>query len=115
MSDKKTDTISGDLDIRSAEKQILFSKKKTTELSISTADVTHVVYERASKPRYAVGLLLAWPLLFTKSKQHFLTFQYKNGAENQYAVFKLGKGNYREILAATEAATGQKIERQEEH
>jgi hypothetical protein len=55
-------------------------------------------------------LLLAWPLLFTKSKAHWLKVQ-QDGA---YAMFRLDKGNYREVLAATEAATGLKVERQEE-
>lgn len=80
-----------------------------------TDSVTNAVYERASKPRYAAGLLLAWPLLFTKSKQHYLTLQYKaDSGEGRYAVFHLDKGNFREVLAATEAAIGKKVERSEE-
>ena len=78
-------------------------------LQIPAAQVSNIVYERASRPRYAAGLLLAWPLLFTKSKQHFLTVQH-----GDYSVFKLDKNDYRQVLAAVEAATGRKIERQEE-
>jgi hypothetical protein len=89
-------------------------QSKTTALDIPIASITNIGYERASKPRYAAGLLFAWPLLFTKSKQHYLTFQYTDGAAGKYAVFRLDKGNFREILAATEATTSKKIERSEE-
>lgn len=104
----------GDLVIDSSSKQILFNERGSAALTVPFASVTHLVYERASKPRYAAGLLLAWPLLFTKSKQHFLTVQYNENGTGKYAVFRLSKGNYREVLAAVEAATGQKVERQEE-
>lgn len=92
--------------------RVKFDSKKAP-LDISNEAVSNIVYERAAKPRYAAGLLLAWPLLFTKSKQHYLTIQYTDGG-GKYAVFKLDKGNFREILAAAEAATGKKVDRQEE-
>jgi hypothetical protein len=92
---------------------VKFDSKKTS-VTIPAASITNVVYERSAKPRYAAGLLLAWPLLFTNSKQHYLTFEYTEGTAGKYALFKLDKGNYREILASTEAATGKKIQRVEE-
>jgi hypothetical protein len=70
-------------------------QSKTTALDIPIASITNIGYERASKPRYAAGLLFAWPLLFTKSKQHYLTFQYTDGAAGKYAVL----GWTREISA----------------
>lgn len=100
----------GRLIIHSAGKHIVFQSGDRTEMDVPFDRVTHLVYEKASKPRYAAGLLLAWPLLFTKSKQHFLTVQYRQGDEGKYA----SEGNYREVLASTEAATGQKIDRDEE-
>lgn len=107
----KTEQVGGSLGMSAG--QVTFTAKKA-KLDLPAASITNIVYERASKPRYAVGLLLAWPLLFTKSKSHFLTIQYAEGGTGKYAVFKLDKGNYREILAAAEAATGKKVDRQEE-
>jgi hypothetical protein len=50
----------------------------------------NAVYERTSTPRYAAGLFLAWPLLFTKEKKHFVTFQYKDSSsDGKYAIFQL--------------------------
>jgi hypothetical protein len=87
-----------------------FDGGKSATLVIQRAAIKNLLYERASKPRYAAGILLAWPLLFTKSKAHWLTVQQEGG----YAMFRLDKGNCRQVLAAVEAATGLKIERQEE-
>jgi len=93
---------------------MVFESKKTT-LELRAASITNALYERTSRPRYVSGLLLAWPLLFTKGKKHFLTIQYKGeSGEGKYAIFHLDKGNYREILAATEATTGKKMDRSEE-
>lgn len=98
------------------DKRILFSMEHTIRLEIPVASVTNLVYERAKRPRYAAGLLLAWPLLFTKTKKHFLTIQYKDeSAEGQYALFQLHKSNYREVLASVEAAAGVKMTRLEDN
>jgi hypothetical protein len=108
--------------IRTFEAELISTKTHTTgrlivssteikhgDLRIPISDITNVVYERASKPRYAAGLLLTWPLLLTKSKQHYLTMQH-----GDYSIFRLDKSDYREVLAAVEAATGRRIERFEE-
>lgn len=110
---EKAERIGGALDFNATLKKVMFESKKVA-LDIPAASITNVVYERAAKPRYAAGLLLAWPLLFTKSKQHYLTIQYTDDGVGKYAVFKLDKGNFREILAAAEATTGKKVERSEE-
>jgi hypothetical protein len=60
-------------------------------------------------------MLVAWPLLFTKSKKHWLTFQYSDASgTGQYAIIRLDKSNFREALATVEAETGKKVERTEE-
>lgn len=109
---KKAEEIEGALLVSGQKGEVLFQLKGSELLKIEKKQVTNVLYERDSKPRYAAGLLIAWPLLFTKSKKHFLTIQYKTASgQGEYAVFHLDKGNYKEILAAVEAATGFKIER----
>jgi hypothetical protein len=111
---EKPKTVSGRLVIDTSAKNMTFSAKKVT-MEVTDTAVTSALYERTSKPRYAAGLLLAWPLLFTKTKKHYLTLQYKTEAgEGKYALFHLDKGNYQRILAATEAALGKKVERTEE-
>ena len=69
--------------------------------------ITKLVYERTKKPRYSAGLLLAWPLLFTKEKQHYLTFESKGS----YAFVKMHKSQFRAAVAALEANSGRDVER----
>ncbi len=80
------------------------------------ASITSALYERASRPRYISALLIAWPLIFTKGKKHFLTIQYRAySGVGGYVIFHMDKSNFRAILGAVEASTGKKIERSEEH
>jgi len=113
VGNEKAEQIDGALKIDSDAQMIQFRCKKTV-LEVPSSAVTNLIYERAAKPRYAVGVLVAWPFLFTKSKQHYLTIQYTDQEAAKYALFKLDKGNYREILAAVEAATGKQVQRSEE-
>jgi hypothetical protein len=113
--------VDGSIFIDSAEKALTFTstrrvhKEPWLRFSIKDTALTSVMYERTAKPRYAAGLLLAWPLLFTKEKKHFLTLQYKaDSGDGKYAIFQLDKGNYRECLSAIEATLGKKVERNEE-
>lgn len=104
----------GQLAVDNSMQRLVFESESRDEITIPGNQISRVVYERAAKPRYAAGLLIAWPLLFTKSKQHYLTVQYGSQGQGDYAVFRMSKKNYREILAAVESATGQKVDRQEE-
>ena len=69
--------------------------------------ITKLIYERTKKPRYSAGLLLAWPLLFTKEKQHYLTFESKGS----FAFVKMHKSQFRAAVATLEAASGRDVER----
>lgn len=77
-------------------------------LTITSDTISSALYERAALPRDG------W-LEFTKEKKHFLTIQYKEKDEGRYALFQLDKENFREVLAAMEAALGKTVERSEEH
>ncbi len=114
---KKGETVPGILRFDSAKKEVQFVEKKgTPALSVKYEAIKSMLYEKTAKPRYAAGLLLAWPLLFTKSKKHYLTIQYANAAgTGQFAIIHLDKSNFREVLARAESETGKKVERAEEH
>lgn len=111
-AEKKADEIEGELEIDKQNGGIRFLSKGSELVKVEKQQVTSLLYERTSRPRYVSGLLLAWPLLFTKGKKHFLTIQYKNSAgQGEFALLHLDKSNYQAILAAAEAATGVKVER----
>ncbi|MBS1840448.1 MAG: hypothetical protein JSS69_14620 [Acidobacteria bacterium] len=114
---KKGEAAKGVVYFDAAAKTIEFREKNAgTDFSIPYGSVKSLLYERASKPRYAEGILIAWPLLLTKSKKHYLTIQYADGAgTGKYAILHLDKRNYQDLLAMAEAETGKKVERSEEH
>ncbi|HYK87684.1 MAG TPA: hypothetical protein VE398_02870 [Acidobacteriota bacterium] len=113
---KKSDPVKGVFRIDGSAKQIQFlDKHGSAVVNIKMENVKSIVYERTAKPRYAEGLLIAWPLLFTKSKSHYLTIQYSDEKEgSQYAIIRLDKSNYRDALASLEAQTGRTVQRSEE-
>ena len=104
---EKTKSVGGTLTM---ENGVLAFEGKGESWTVPKVSITNLVYERAAKPRYKTGLLLAWPLLFTKGKKHFLTVQH--GGE--YKIVQLDKSNFREALASIEAGTGVHVERLEE-
>ncbi len=112
---KKSDPVKGVFRFDSAAQELQFRNERGEMIfAVKKASIKNLTYERAAKPRYAAGLLVAWPLLFTKSKSHFLTVQYDDEHGAQYAIVKLDKSNFRDALASIEAQTGKKIERHEE-
>ncbi|MFL6276468.1 MAG: hypothetical protein ACJ74G_14855 [Blastocatellia bacterium] len=114
-NDKKATADGGTLLFDPDAKAVRFLVKGSPQLDIPYDRVTSMLYERTAKPRYTLGLLVAWPLLFTKSKKHFLTIQYKGAdGQGQFALIRLDKTNYLEALATTEAQTGVKVNRAEE-
>ncbi len=114
---KKGATVPGILRFDSAKKEVQFVEKKATPaLSVKYEAIKSMLYEKTAKPRYAAGLLVAWPLLLTKSKKHYLTIQYADAAgTGQFVIIHLDKSNFREVLARAESETGKKVERAEEH
>ena len=96
-------------------RHVSFDTGGTVPFQIPFDAIRSIHYERAATPRYAAGLLLAWPLLFTKSKQHFLTIQYtEETGQGKFQIVRLDKNNFRTALDTLQADTGVKIDRTEE-
>jgi hypothetical protein len=108
---KKAEEVNAELEINKETGDLLVTVIKGEPIKISKSQITNLVYERTSRPRYVSGLLLAWPLLFTKGKKHFLTIQYKSAEKGEFVILHLDKNNYQPILASAEAATGVKVEK----
>jgi len=102
---------------RIRKKEVQFVETKgTPALDSKYEEIKGMLYEKAAKPRYTAGLLLGGPLLFTKSKKHFLTFHYIDSAGTpRYAIIHLEKSNFQEALARAESETGKKVEHIEQH
>lgn len=112
----KAQPVKGSLVVDPGLRQVRFVTNGMAQFAAGYGQIRSIVYERAAKPRIGLGVLVAWPLIFTKSKSHFLTFQYTaaSGA-GDFAIVRLDKTNYQIALATLEAETGVHIERSEEH
>lgn len=112
---KESKSIDGDFVVDPASKTIKFTAKKADRFVIPYGSVTGMLYERTAKPRYVQAIFISAFLIFSKSKKHYLTIQYKDEAgQGQFAIVRLDKGNFREALATLESQTGVKVERTEE-
>jgi hypothetical protein len=105
----KIEIVSGSLTFDSVARTLIFTSA-SKKLDVPAGSITSLSYERASKPRYAAGVLQ--PVPFRKSKQHYLTIQYTEDGTARYAFFRLGKRNYSQVMAAAEAATGKTAKRE---
>lgn len=108
----KSEAVPGVLRFDSAKKEVQFvATGGPPAFSVKYEAIRGLLYENAAKPRYAAGLVVA-PLVFTKSKKHYLTIDYLDVAGSpQYAIFHLDKSNFQEALARAESETGKKVER----
>ena len=105
-------SVKGTLTFSTDKKAIEFlDGKKSSVLSIKYDAVKSMMYEQASKPRYAEAVLISPLFLFAHSKKHYLTIQYTDDAvAAQFAIVRLDKSHAREAATAAEAATGKKVE-----
>jgi len=108
----KGDVYEGTLRFDKDRKEVQFlSKGGSVPLRVKYNAIKSMLYERTARPRYALTVLA----FLSKSKKHYLTIDYTDvlGAR-QFAVIRLDKDNYREVLATAEAETGKKVDRTEE-
>lgn len=113
--DGKAQEVEGILTSDTKAKQVRFDTGGRVAFEVPYDRIKSILYERAAKPRYAAGLLLAWPLLFTKSKKHFVTIQFTDASgQGKFEIVRFDKGNFSMALATLEADTGIKVERTEE-
>ena len=114
-NEKKTTQIDGTFVLDPSAKAARFVGKGKTEVEIPYGSITSLLYERAATPRYSAAVLVSPLFLFSKSKKHFLTIQYKNAeGQGQFALIRFDKSNWQAAVAAIEAQTGIKVERVEE-
>jgi hypothetical protein len=113
VGEKKGEVVKGDISFDGARKSIQFiDTHGTTDFMISYSSISSMLYEQTAKPRYAEGILIAWPLLLTKSKKHYLTIHYSDqGGTSQFVIIHLDKTNYQQALAIAETETGKKVDR----
>lgn len=113
--DGEAQEIDGALISDTRNRQLRFETGSRAAFEVSYRAIKSLLYEKAARPRYGAGLLLAWPLLFTKSKKHFVTIQYTDASgQGKFEIVRLDKRNFAMALATLEADTGISVQRTEE-
>ena len=98
-------------DTTKKEMQFVSTTGGAPALSVKYEAIKGLLYEYKAAPRYATALVVP-PLIFTKSKKHYLTVSYLDTAGTpRYAILRLDKSNFQEVLTRAESETGKKMER----
>lgn len=107
----KTNKIGGALQLDSQTKTLRFAAGKGNQpvLTIPYGQIQKITYEKSAKPRYAAAVIVSPLFLFSHSKRHWMTVEYKEGAENKASLIRLDKSNYDAALKAVESQTGVKV------
>jgi hypothetical protein len=93
-------------------------KDTPTQWAVPYDKITSIAYGQHAGRR--VGATVAWgvttmglmalPILFSKKRKHYLTLEYTDDkGDSQAAVFEVGKGAIRSLLASLEVRTGKKV------
>ena len=111
-----SDPIKGQVIFDKEQKAVEFQNEKGQQIvSIPYDKIKSILYEKTSRPRYAEAILISPFFLFSKTKKHFLTFQYTDEkGEGKFVMLHLDKSNAMDIVNTVEADTGQKVTREEE-
>jgi len=107
----KGEAVPGVLRFDGTKKEVQFvDTSGALALTVKYEAIKGLLYEYTAKPRYAVSLLVP-PLVFTKSKKHYLTIDYLGAAGTpRYAIIHLDKSNFQEALNRAKSETGKTIE-----
>ena len=113
---KAEPAVKGMLCFESAHKTVNFlDSNGSPAFSIQYDAIESILYEQTEKPRYTEAVLISPLFIFSHSRKHYLTIQYKDpGGMRQFVIFHLDKKNAREVVATAESETGKKVERVEE-
>lgn len=92
---------------------IIYGRGGTPLKTLAYADIRGAEYSYSKSPRWKSGIgvaiavgIFALPVFFMKGKKHWLTI----AAEQDFAVLRLDKKNYKLILPTFEARTGKRVE-----
>lgn len=97
-----------------SDPEVLLLEGAGARIRIPYQKINTLEYGQNVSRRYAAAVLISPILLLSKSRKHFLTLGYVDGAETQQAlVFRIQKGDIRSILSGLEARTGRRVEYQD--
>jgi len=110
---------------------LIFSPDKGRDISIPYAQITAIDYGEHVGRRVAAAIIVAWPLLFSHKKRHYLTIYFnqdpakaaaerdqlakdpKASAVGDVAAFEINKQDFADVMDVLQAKTGLKARLEE--
>lgn len=120
---------SGHLD--TADKSVVFSPNKGDDLQIPYTQITALDYGEHVGRRVGLGIVVAWPLLFSHKKRHYLTIYFNRdeakaseerdkiakdanaSPAGDVAAFEINKHDFADVMDVLQAKTGLKVKMEE--
>ena len=117
--------------IDTGDKAVVFSPNKSDDLQIPYTQITALDYGEHVGRRVGLGVVVAWPLLFSHKKRHYLTIYFnrdeaKAGEERDklakdatasptgdVAAFEINKHDFADVMDVLQAKTGLKVKLEE--
>ena len=101
--------------VHTSDPNTLVFRARGQDMRVPYGEVNLLEYGQQTGRRYVLALAISPLLLLSKSRKHFLTIGYKDGAGNQQAlVLRVHKNDVRALLASLEARTGLKLDYQDD-
>jgi hypothetical protein len=105
------------IDLTLSDSSCLVREPKATPIEIRYSSIQKITYQYSRHRRTASGLVVAGlsPLagiivMSSKTKSHWLVFDYDQNGESKSLVLRLDKSDYKEILDTLEAKSGKHVD-----
>ncbi|MGH9396902.1 MAG: hypothetical protein ACRD18_08650 [Terriglobia bacterium] len=110
--------------LRTSDSGLIFESGKVTSVTIPYNEITAMDYGEHAGRRVGLAIAVAWPLLFSHKKRHYLTIYFtknpqiaaqeraelakdpKATAKGDVAAFEVNKHDYAELMSILQAKTG---------
>jgi hypothetical protein len=101
--------------IRATDGEFFQFRTNSGTFKLGYQKINLIEYGQKVDRRYVLAIVISPPFLLTKSRKHYATLGYADEAgRQQAAVFRVGKGDIRSLLAGLEARTGLKFPYQDD-
>jgi hypothetical protein len=101
--------------IRATDGEFFQFRTNSGTFKLPYQKINLIEYGQKVDRRYVLAILISPLFLLAKSRKHYVTLGYADEAgRQQAAVFRVGKGDIRSLLADLEARTGLKVPYQDD-
>jgi hypothetical protein len=116
LADAKGQQTHADLIFRESTKSLVVRRSDTTVAEVPYAEIDKLSYDYSKHHRITSGAIVMVAsigagaiVMLTKSKSHWFTVDYHEGAAAKSLVLRLDKSEYKKVLETAKAQTGKDV------